>query len=866
MKSPSTTTGRPPSHRRRHTRWAVRLSDAASRAIITVGGIGTIVAILLVGVFLVWVVVPLFAPAGVTPSASLPAHWPTTNPEYLAVDDQQAVGFGLEPGGLMIVLKMDDAAALDRRELFPGKNVTACAPPNDSEEAAFGFADGTVCLGAIGTRTSPAPTPLPEDLRGLAAGRSAGFRGGLLTRTNQGEFQWTRVSAKFGEPLASAGNSASAVLLLDYVRRPSGTVYGVFTAENKLRLNFVSERTNLTTDEVVRDVTACELPLDPSRGRPLRVLINNVGDSVYVVWPDGHLARYNAGNTSKPALVEELDLVEPGCRITAAAFLIGRTTLLCGDSAGRVRGWFPTHAAGGVSTDGVRMVSGHEYKTGSTSPVTALAASARSRVFAVGLEDGSITLFQATTGNRVGDVVTEGRGRVEALAISPKDDGLAAMTSRGLSTWRMDLRYPEATLAALFGKVWYEGAASPEYAWQSTGGADAFEPKLSLIPLIVGTLKATFYSMLFGVPLALLAAIYTSEFLTPRAKARIKPTVEMMASLPSVVLGFIAGLVLAPLMETHVAAALAGIFTVPLVFLVGGHLWQMLPAPASLRLTRYRFLFILAALPLGLLAAPPAGSLIERLLFAGDIKHWLADPKAGSGLGGWIVMLMPVAGVAAAAMIARWINPWLRYNSGSWNRPTAALVESAKLAGGILLTVALAAAGGQILQSLGWDPRGTFYGKYDQRNALVVGFIMGFAIIPIIYTIADDALSAVPEHLRSASLGAGATPWQTAVRITIPTAMSGLFSALMVGLGRAVGETMIVLMAAGSTPIMDWNIFNGFRTLSANIAIEMPEAVRDSLHYRTLFLCAVVLFAMTFVLNTIAEVVRQRFRRRAYQL
>ena len=96
--------------------------------------------------------------------------------------------------------------------------------------------------------------------------------------------------------------------------------------------------------------------------------------------------------------------------------------------------------------------------------------------------------------------------------------------------------------------------------------------------------------------------------------------------------------------------------------------------------------------------------------------------------------------------------------------------------------------------------------------------------------------------------------------------MSGLFSALMVGLGRAVGETMIVLMAAGSTPIMDWNIFNGFRTLSANIAIEMPEAVRDSLHYRTLFLCAVVLFAMTFVLNTIAEVVRQRFRRRAYQL
>ncbi len=157
-------------------------------------------------------------------------------------------------------------------------------------------------------------------------------------------------------------------------------------------------------------------------------------------------------------------------------------------------------------------------------------------------------------------------------------------------------------------------------------------------------------------------------------------------------------------------------------------------------------------------------------------------------------------------------------------------------------------------------------GTYVQRNALVVGFVMGFAIIPIIYTIAEDALSSVPEHLRAASLGAGATPWQTAVRIVVPTAMSGLFSAVMIGLGRAVGETMIVLMAAGNTPILEWNIFNGFRTLSANIAVEMPEAVRDSTHYRILFLSALVLFVMTFVLNTVAEIVRQRFRRRAFEL
>jgi phosphate transport system permease protein len=180
-----------------------------------------------------------------------------------------------------------------------------------------------------------------------------------------------------------------------------------------------------------------------------------------------------------------------------------------------------------------------------------------------------------------------------------------------------------------------------------------------------------------------------------------------------------------------------------------------------------------------------------------------------------------------------------------------------------------------LLTYVGLDPRApwvvggidfSYADTYVQRNALIVGFIMGFAIIPIIYTIAEDALTTVPDHLRSASLAAGATPWQTAIRVVVPTAMSGLFSAVMIGLGRAVGETMIVLMAAGNTPILKMNIFEGFRTLAANIAVEMPEAPRDSSHYRVLFLAALTLFIMTFFINTAAEVVRQRFRKRAFQL
>ena len=151
---------------------------------------------------------------------------------------------------------------------------------------------------------------------------------------------------------------------------------------------------------------------------------------------------------------------------------------------------------------------------------------------------------------------------------------------------------------------------------------------------------------------------------------------------------------------------------------------------------------------------------------------------------------------------------------------------------------------------------------YDQRNALVVGLAMGFAVIPIIFTIAEDSLSNVPAHLKASSLALGATPWQTALFVILPTASPGIFSAIMIGFGRAIGETMIVLMATGNTPVMEWSMFNGFRALSANIAVELPEAPEGGTLFRILFLAAFLLFVMTFVVNTIAELVRMRLRKR----
>ena len=152
--------------------------------------------------------------------------------------------------------------------------------------------------------------------------------------------------------------------------------------------------------------------------------------------------------------------------------------------------------------------------------------------------------------------------------------------------------------------------------------------------------------------------------------------------------------------------------------------------------------------------------------------------------------------------------------------------------------------------------------NFNQRNSIVVGVAMGFAIIPTIFSITEDAIFSVPRHLTFASMALGATRWQTLIRVVILTASPAIFSAVMIGFGRAIGETMIVLMATGNTAVMDFSIFQGMRTLSANIAVEVPESEVASTHFRVLFLAALVLFVFTFMINTIAELIRQRLRKK----
>jgi len=152
------------------------------------------------------------------------------------------------------------------------------------------------------------------------------------------------------------------------------------------------------------------------------------------------------------------------------------------------------------------------------------------------------------------------------------------------------------------------------------------------------------------------------------------------------------------------------------------------------------------------------------------------------------------------------------------------------------------------------------------RNAIIVGMAMGFAVMPSVYSLAEDALSGVPRSLSEGAQALGASRWQTLWRVVLPAASPGVFAAVMIGAGRAVGETMIVLMASGNAALMTWNPLDGLRSLAATIAIELPEAGPDGLHYRLLLLAALLLFLFTFLVNTLAELVRTRLTRRYRRL
>ena len=859
--------------RSRKTRGSVLFLDKASYLVIVLGGISTILAVSLVMFYLIYEVLPLFIPAEVEQQRVHQQEFanPKERIQEIGIDDQQQVGWRMSDRGVVASFSIEDGEVFNESKPFAGDPDAVTVRGNQIMAT---YPDGRWQVGTITVDSDFLfADQVPDAVTKLELNEKANFEDGVIRRISQNQFRKQSLHMEIGEVQSidgASGDSAIDHVVMAPVGR--GHLAAMLIKDNTIYLVAMKERVNLMTRKKTISTNTTSFALSDVDTHPIQLVLSRSATNLLVIWDNGTCQRYDLADLATPQLVETANLLpgDSGITITTATTLLGDGTVMVGDDQGRVRAWFLTEPERAESQDGRVLRMGHDLEP-HPAAVTAISTSTRMRQIAVSYADGFFRVINVT--NEA--IIAEGMSQLEPplidIIISPKDDGLLMANANGVDFWTLSAEHPDVSFTSLFTPVWYESFNQAQTMWQSTGATDAAEPKLGLWPLIFGTLKATVYAMLFAIPVAIGAAIFSSEFLPPSLSRRIKPVIELMASLPSVVLGFIAGLELAPIVERALPMTISTFIVVPLVFVIGGHLWQLMPRKQSIQM--WRPAWILLSLPIGLYLSWVIGTPVENLFFDGNIRSWLSGPQEISGsmryegaIGGWLFLTLPAAGLTVAWLAGRYVMPWMDQTIGAKKGVKAlAHADLLKIVTGVVVAFVLALAVAAALSTFA-DARGSYVDTFSQRNALVVGVIMGFAVIPLIYTISEDALKAVPNYLRAASLGCGATPWQTAVRIIVPTATSGLFSAIMIGLGRAVGETMIVLMATGNTPVKDWNIFNGMRTLSANIAVELPEAPIGSSHYRILFLTGLLLFLMTFVLNTAAELVRQRFRKRALQL
>ncbi len=334
----------------------------------------------------------------------------------------------------------------------------------------------------------------------------------------------------------------------------------------------------------------------PTQGAISAIAVDSRGGDLFVGTDRGEVVRVDLRSARTRAPAPAIVASQTGAGITAMGFLLGDRRLVVGDAAGGVATWQLVRGGG----DEPVLTRIHEFVR-FAGPVSLFSPSLRHKGFWVGDSSGALRFEYSTTGQTLLEL---GAGaRLSAIGFAPKADGLVAVDSTGrLLRWTVDCPHPEVSLRALFGKVWYEGYDRPEFVWQSTGGTDDFEAKFSLTPLLFGTLKGTLYALLFAVPVALGGALYASQFMHPRLKGIVKPSVEVMAALPSVVLGFMAGLWLAP----NVERVIPGLFISPIV--VGALVlltlsgWRALPGEWRSRLRPGTELLLVIPVVLGGLA------------------------------------------------------------------------------------------------------------------------------------------------------------------------------------------------------------------------------------------------------------------------
>ena len=742
----------PAAEARQRLRRKRAFKDRASRWGITAAGFGVVLALALIFVYLFYEVAPVLRGATVTPQVQYALPLEDGAAGILLLERYEELGILYDDRGRVRFFTAEDGRLHTEVELpVPaGARVTslAAAEPNGGI-VALGLDNGQVLVARHAFELS-----FPDEQRRITP----------------------RVEQPYGaEPirLDPEGRPLVQLAIQASTRGTAGANIAAITEDGRLLLARLDTRTNLFTGELDVSTRTIELPL--TTDAPVGLQLDKALRSLFLADRDGLVHYYDVADLNQARLVESVDAGQ-GAAISAMEFLVGSVSLVVGTERGELSQWFLVRDEHNqYHLTRIRDFQAHD------AAITAIAPEYNRKGFLAGDAAGHIGIHYGTSARTLHqDRLIE--HAIRMVAISPINGRLLALDDDGMvqvaGVWN---QHPQLSFAALWQKVWYEGRAAPDYIWQSSSASDEFESKFSLMPLTVGTLKAAFYAMLFAIPLAIAGAIYTAYFMTPRLRGFVKPSIEIMEALPTVILGFLAGLWLAPFAEDNLPAIFSFLLLMPVMMLLFAFAWSRLPGALRARIPEGWEAALLTPVILlfGWLCLT-ASPHIEVWLFDGSMRQWFTD-----------------VGIT-----------------------------------------------------------------YDQRNAMIVGIAMGFAVIPTIFSIAEDAVFTVPRHLTQGSLALGATRWQTVLGVVLPTASPGIFSAVMMGFGRAVGETMIVLMATGNSPVVNFNIFEGMRTLSANIAVELPETAVGSTHFRVLFLAALVLLALTFVVNTVAEIIRQRLRTR----
>lgn len=736
--------------RQRRRRWR-RFRDGVSRYGITTAGFGVVFSLGLIFVYLFYEVLPIFRGATVEQQATYAPPIPTdAELLHIALERHEQFGVAYSTAGQATFFRVGDGqSSVEFDANVPeGQAVTSFAAAEPVQGiVGFGLSNGSVLI-----RQHNYNVTFPEgNTRQIDP----------LFESPYGE-QAVRLDPQ-GQPL-----SYLAIQQTD--RGPTRLGLAAITADGRLMLNILSMQENLLTGERQLRQQLTELPRP--LGEPTGLLLDKGLRNLFVSTQEGQLHYMDVSTPSQARWVNALDM---GSSITAMDFLVASVSVITGTEDGQLVQSFVVRDDNNVrSLQEVRRFKQHP------GAIVSLAPEYTRKGFLAGDDTGTLGVHYGTS-TRTLLMRSIADEPLDYLAMAPRNGSIMTFSNGELSWHRFWNEHPQLSFKALWNRVWYEGQTEPNFTWQSSSARDEVESKFSLMPLTLGTIKAATYAMMFAMPLGLMGAVYTAYFMSPRLRGSVKPVIEVMEALPTVILGFLAGLWLAPFVENHLPAIFSIFILVPFGMLAMAALWRLVPSVVKRFLPGgWEFVVLIPVVVFIGWGAVTASPWVEILFFDGSLRQWLTDQDI----------------------------------------------------------------------------------TYDQRNALVVGMAMGFAVIPGIYSIAEDAVFNVPKHLTQGSLALGATPWQTVVGVVLPTASPGMFSALMIGMGRAVGETMIVLMATGNSPVMNFNIFEGMRTLSANIAVELPETAVGSSHFRILFLAALVLFLLTFILNTAAEIVRQRLRRK----